>query len=261
MTVGQRRKKRAFFQQVQRLNCGRRRQLDEDERFNKAFDYDEDYDWEAYGAYGPIVGRTGSSASSSSSGTGRDGDNASQYSRVRHVSSRLIEGFETKLLRSFRRRSSSRVTKNGNDDAPSDLELHVKVPLGLEGGNTMIVVLPPDHDLPALRVPVKVPPGLQAGDEFVVPDASIMAAVNKDDDDDEGSLSSLVESIVENPPCSLPGLEHTNTQKQLKPSWATSGTTATPAETSQDSVVDLSAVFDDFFTPTPEVLGYYRRTV
>jgi hypothetical protein len=251
MTTRKRRKKRVFFQQVQRLNCGRRRDLDEDERFGKALDYDdEDYDWEAYG---PIVGRASSSASDSTD------DSASQHSRVRHTSSRLIEGFEAKLLRSFRRQSSSAAAPAASrgtsaDCAPGRLQLHVKVPLGLEPGNSLIVVLPHEEYLPALKVPMKVPAGLKAGDEFVVPDDFIRAALNHDDDD-EGSLSSLVETIVENPPCS-PSQPIKQRQQNSKPSW----TTGTQSETRQDSVVDMSAFWDDFFTPTPEVQGYYRRT-
>lgn len=238
--------KRRFFQQLQRLRCGRRNP-ENDEKDDYELEVDDDEDYFAFMNF-----------------LQRQRSNASQKAAI-HESNRLINGFEARLRSSFQLRARSR---SGLPNQPLQ-KMFVRVPLGLEAGNTLMVISPDDD---ALRFPVKVPVGLHVGEEFAVP---LPDYLNEDDNDSLSSLYDMVDHCLL-PVNNVPRLENggRTPAKQDIPAWAKEdyyGEEKDPREyheyntnySTRDKTVivetDFGSALDDFFTPTPEVKAYYRQ--
>ena len=121
---------------------------------------------------------------------------------------------------------------------------YVRCPLGLEAGNTMIVISPCGTH----KFPVKIPTGIVCGQEFQV--KLPQQQQQQQQDKQEGGLD-YVFRVVDEFLTPTPSFEEGEQPQQEAAPKATTTSTETKSE-------DFGSVLDSFFTPVPEVKAYFH---
>lgn len=145
---------------------------------------------------------------------------------------------------------------------------YVRCPLGLDEGNTMMVISPCGKN----KFPVKIPKGVVCGQEFAVPMPDRQDnEQNAEAHQEEGSFDYVWRVVDEfltptpsleegeqqqNAPSPLPREKDKTTKKHKKKNQGET-TDKTDMKANQESE-DFSTALDSFFTPVPEVKAYYH---
>lgn len=128
---------------------------------------------------------------------------------------------------------------------------YVRCPLGLEAGNTMMVISPCGTH----KFAVKIPKGVVCGQEFQVrlPQAEEEGEQQEQEDKQEGGLD-YVFRVVDEFLTPTPSFEEGEPQPAKEQQEAAPVATETKVLMSQD----FGSALDSFFTPVPEVKAYFH---
>lgn len=127
--------------------------------------------------------------------------------------------------------------------------LFVKVPIGLDEGNTLMVVSPCE----TIKFPVKIPKGYTAGQSFPVE----LPQVPKPDEqegrqDEEETSFEYMFRVVDHCLTPTPSWEEDKGKENQQPSEKQH-----QQEEEEEEREDFGTTLDNFFTPVPEVRAFY----